>query len=212
MKTKLVLVAMLAFGAILVAAQPAPVNTWGLTVEAPLLGGARLGAVIHATPNLVFSPGLFVDFDSFTNENNLANTEFSSSGTPANDENEPVVRVDIGVDYLFRPEERVTLYAGGLLAFGYGSYSDDLSGPGITGDPDSDENTNFELVFGPRLGGRFMITERFGLYAHAGLFLQFDRANIKETDETSGIVDVDQTITQFFVNTEVTPIGVVFYF
>lgn len=213
MKTKLVLVAMLAFGAILVAAQPAPANTWGLTVDSLLLEGTRLGAVIHATPNLVFSPGLFVDFRSFTNEDKVTNTELSSSGNSGPDDNDPVVRVDIGVDYLFQPEERVTLYAGGVLAFGYGSYSDDLSGLGApTGDPVSDDNTNFEVVFGPRLGGRFMITERFGLYAHAGLYLEFDRVNIKETDETASVVNTDEVDTLFSVGTAVTPIGVVFYF
>ena len=210
MKIKPMLFGIIASGAAVVGAQSVAANTWGVTVDVPLNSGTRVGAIVHLSPHLALSPGVYADYRFYEFVDTLSKTKVGSSGAINDQDVNPTVTVDLGVDYYFTPHNRVSLFAGGLIGYGFGSYREQSGSNTVN--VQADDNSSFSLTSGVRIGGRYMLTERFGLYARAGFYLSFSSAKIQRQNESTNTITVKRTTTLLRLSTLATPIGVIFYF
>ena len=210
MKMRSMLFGIFVFSTVVVGAQSAVANTWGITFAAPMNSGTRIGAIVHLNPHLALDFGLSVDYRFLQVMDSIDKTKISSFGTASERLENPVVLVGLGLDWYFRPHDRVSLFAGGGIGFGFRGFRE-VSDTN-TFNVQADGNTQFDFFVGANAGGRYMLTERFGLYASAGLVLSFVTAGVERRNERTKTIITKRDVTLLRLNTVVTPVGVIFYF
>lgn len=210
MKMRSMLFSIFVFSTVVVGAQSAVANTWGITFAAPMNSGTRIGAIVHLNPHLVLRSSLSVDYRFYQFTDRINETKISSFGTASERLENPVVLVGLGLDWYFRPHDRVSLFAGGGIGFGFRGFRE-VSGSD-TINVQADGNTRFSFSVGASAGGRYMLTERFGLYASAGLTLGFVTVGFERQNERTKTITTKRSVTLLSLNTVVTPVGVIFYF
>lgn len=210
MKMKLMLLGIFVSAAVVVGAQSAAANTWGITFAAPMNAGTRIGAIVHLNPHLALRSSLSVDYRFYQYTDSLNKTTISSFGTANERLTTPVVAIGLGLDYYFRPQDRVSLFVGGGVGFGFRTFREASGRDTIN--PQADAARRFSFGVDSRIGGRFMVSERFGLYASARLTLGFVTVGNERQNERTKTITSKRSTTLLHLNTVVTPVGVVFYF
>lgn len=162
----------------------------GLVVNQPLNGTMQVGVQFHVTPEISIRPLGSLFYDRVTEE---------AGGQDDDGEDADVTRTSLilnvapQLNFHFVHTEKVSGYGYARPSFAFGRVSEDIDG----GDDDSETDIRFDL--GAGLGAQHMFTESFGLFAEAGLNLQF------------GDLDFDDDESFFRASTGTSNLGVILY-